>query len=92
MEIGLIIAIIDLAVGLFILILLGLVAKKLKGSMLFFLAFCFFLTAILYVAHAMIEVAGLGEGLYAVSALVATVVLFFTVLIADMTNRMLGAA
>lgn len=89
-EIGYIIAGIDLLVGLFILGLMALVAKRLRGGVLFYLSACFVATGLLFVLHAGIEVAGLGEELYAVSALVATVVLFFTVVIADLTHRMLG--
>lgn len=90
LDVGYVIAGIDLVVGLVILVLASITAKRLKGSTLYWTAALFLITGILFVVHAFVEVAGLGEGLYSVTALVATLLLAFTMVIIDITISMLG--
>ncbi|SNQ58983.1 hypothetical protein [Candidatus Methanoperedens nitratireducens] len=92
---GTVIAGIDLVVGivivfLYVKILGSLTRKQLKGSTMYWASTLLFLTAFIYVIHAGVEVAGLGEGLYAVTGLVATILLGFTLVVIDIITQMLG--
>jgi hypothetical protein len=89
-DVGYVIAGIDLVVGLVILYLASITAHRLKGSTLYWTAVLFLITGVLFVVHAAVELAGLGEGLYGVTALVATLMLAFTMVIIDITISMLG--
>jgi len=89
-DIGYIIAGVDLFVGIIILILLSITTQRLKGSTLFWTSLLFLITGIIYVVHALVEVGGYGEGLYAVTGLIATLLLAFTMVIIDITTRLLG--
>ena len=89
-DIGYIIGTVDLIVGIIILILLSITTQRLKGSTLFWTSVLFLITAIIYVVHALVELSGLGEGLYAVTGLIATLMLAFTMVIIDITTKLLG--
>ncbi len=89
-EIGYVIAGIDLVIGIAIFILAGISAKRLKGGTLYWSAAFFFLTGIIFVIRAAIEVLELGDLLYATSALLMTLLLAFTMVMIDITTRMLG--
>ena len=91
MDIGYLIAFIDLVVGVVILYLGGVAARRLRGSTFYWSSVLYLLTGAFFVVHAGVELAGLGEGLYAVTALVATLFLFFTMVIVDITVGLLGA-
>ncbi|MCX9011644.1 MAG: hypothetical protein OIN66_11055 [Candidatus Methanoperedens sp.] len=90
LEIGFVIAGIDLVIGLAIFILAGVSAKRLKGGTLYWSAAFFFLTGVIFVIRAAIEVLELGSLLYAISALLMTLLLAFTMVIIDITTKMLG--
>lgn len=95
LNVGTVIAGIDLVVGivivfLYVKILGSLTRKQLKGSTMYWASTLLFLTAFIYVIHAGVEVAGLGEGLYAVTGLVATILLGFTLVVIDIITQMLG--
>lgn len=90
MEIGYIIAIIDLLVGAVVLYFGTVAARRLRGSTLFWSALLFLLTGVFFVVHAGVEVAGFGEEMYAVTALVATLFLLFTMVVVDITIGLLG--
>jgi hypothetical protein len=90
MEIGVIIAGIDLIIGISIMILAGISAKRLKGGTLYWSAAFFFLTGVIFVVRAAIEVLELGSLLYAITGLLMTVILAFTMVIIDITTKMLG--
>ena len=91
MDIGYVIATIDLLVGIVVLYLASVSARRLKGSALYWSSVLFMLTGVFYVVHAGVEIFGFGEELYAVTALVATLFLFFTMIIVDITTSLLGA-
>ncbi len=91
MSVGYLIALIDLVVGV-IVVYLGVVsARGLRGSTLFWSSVFYLATGAFFVIHAGVEVAGLGEELYAVTALVATIFLMSTMVIVDITIGLLGA-
>lgn len=89
LDVGYVVAGIDLLVGIIIVILASTAAVRLKGSTLFWSSALLLGTGILFVAHAGVEVFGLGEELYVVTALVATLLLAFTMVIIDITTKML---
>lgn len=90
LEVGIIIAGIDLVIGITILILAGITAQRTRGSALYWASALLLVTGLVYVAHAAVEVSGLGEGLYGVTALIATILLAFTLVMIDITTQMLG--
>lgn len=90
MDIGYIIAFVDLMVGVAVLYLGTVAARRLTGSTLFWSALLFLLTGVFFVVHAGVEVAGFGEELYALTALVATLFLLFTMVVIDITVGLLG--
>jgi hypothetical protein len=89
-EIGYVIAGIDLVIGIAIFILAGISAKRLQGGTLYWSAAFFFLTGVIFVIRAAIEVLELGDLLYAASALLMTLLLAFTMVIVDITTKTLG--
>jgi hypothetical protein len=93
-QISYVIAGIDLVIGIAILILASISAKRLKGGILFWSAEFFFLTGLIFVIRAAIEVLELGDELYAISALLITLLLAVTMVIIDITvnitKQMLG--
>jgi hypothetical protein len=89
-EIGFVIAGIDLVIGIAIFLLAGISAKRLKGGTLYWSAAFFFLTGMLFVIRAGIEVFELGDLLYAISALIMTLLLAFTIVIIEITTKNLG--
>ncbi|MEE8168336.1 MAG: hypothetical protein V3T58_05645 [Candidatus Hydrothermarchaeales archaeon] len=81
---------IGLVVGVITVILASITAKKLKGGTLYWSSLLLLVTGLVFVVHAGIEVAGLGRELYAVTSLVATLLLGFTLVIIDITTQKLG--
>ncbi len=90
MDVGLVIAAIDLVVGVVVAALTVITARRLRGGTLAWVAYALFTAGILFVTHAAVEVLGFGEELYAVTALVATLVLAFAVVIVSITLSVLG--
>lgn len=89
-DIGYIISGVNLIVGVFILIMTLVIAHRLKGSILQWCAWLFLVTGLLFATHAWIGVTGLSEDLYALTALIATILLGFTLVIIDITTKVLG--
>lgn len=94
-DVGIITTWIVLVVGIVIVILYlkilgGLTTKQLKGSTFYWASTMLFLTALTFVLHAGVEVAGMGEEFYAVTGLIATLFLGFTLVILDIITQMLG--
>jgi len=89
-DISLIVAGINLVVGIVIVFLATSAAKKLRGKTLYWAAILFMFTGITYAIHAAVEVLGFGEGLYAMTALVAAIFLSNTLLIIDVTSSRPG--
>jgi hypothetical protein len=94
-DIGPIIIGINFIVGLVILALASIAAKRLAGSTLFWVSLLFLITGALFVTHASVEFFTIGgeegfEALYGITALVATIVLAFSLIIIDITTKMLG--
>ncbi len=90
MEVGEVVAIVDLIVGVMVIILGTMAYQNLKGGVLAWAPLFLTVTGIVYVVHAGTEVLGYGEGLYAVTGLVATLVLAFTMIIFGITLKLLG--
>ncbi|MBI4312051.1 MAG: hypothetical protein HY681_09750 [Chloroflexi bacterium] len=90
MDVGLVIAAIDLVVGVVVAALTLVAARRLRGGTLAWVAYALFAAGLLFVAHAAVEVLGFGEELYAETALVATLVLAFAVVIVNITLSVLG--
>ena len=90
--VGTIVAIINLIIGIIIVLLSISVLKKTKGSVIYWVALLYMFTAIMFVVHALVEVVfGYNDfALYAVTALIATIMLAFTMIIIDISTRMLG--
>lgn len=65
-------------------------ATRLRGSTMFWAAAVFVFTGLTYAAHAFAGVLGLGNGINAVSAYVAAILLFFLVVVLDISTRLLG--
>ncbi len=89
-DIGFVIVVINLVIGIVIAILSIKSARFLQGGILSWVARAFLVTGILYAVHAGIEVLGLGEELYAVSALVATLLFGFSLIIIGIVAKLLG--
>ena len=92
LNVGYIVASIDLVIGVMVVVLSSISSRRLKGGTLAWLSKIFMVCGIFYVIHAGVEVLGLGEDLYAVSALVATLLLGFCMVILDITTKMLGGS
>jgi hypothetical protein len=75
-----------------VVILAGISRSRLGGGVLSWTAALFLVCGVFYVVHAGVEVAGLGEELYAITALVATLLLAFCMVIIDITTKMLGGS
>lgn len=88
--VGYVIAGIDLFVCICILIMTLVIAHRLKGSVLQWSIWFFLITGMLYAAHAWIEITHLSEELYGLTALIAILMLGFTLIIIDITTRILG--
>ncbi len=81
----------NLVVSITIVILAFITAKRLRGSTLYWASTSFLATGLVFAAHAGLEIAGLEEGgVYAVTALVITLLLAFTLVIIDITTQTLG--
>ncbi len=90
LDVGPIIAGIDLGVGIFVVILSAISLRRLQGGVLAWVAGALLATAVLYVGHAGVETFGFGEELYAETALIATLLLGFSLAVVDLTLRKLG--
>lgn len=90
MEVGHVVAIIDLIVGVVVIVLGFMAYQGLKGGVLAWAPLFLTITGIVYVVHAGVEVFGYGEALYAVTGMVATLVLAFTLIIFGITLKLLG--
>lgn len=90
MDVGHIVAVVDLIVGICVLGF-GISAYiRLRGGTLAWVALMLSITGIFYASHAGVEVFGFGEELYAVTAMLAILVWGFTLIICDVTIRLLG--
>jgi len=91
-TVGTIVAVTNLLIGVVIVLLSISVLKKTKGSVIYWAALLYMFTAIMFVVHALVEVVfGYSDmSLYAVTALIATIMLAFTMIIIDISTRMLG--
>ena len=90
MDIGYLIAGLDLVIGIVVVILSIISTVRLKGGLLAWVSKAFMILALLFVTHAGIEIFGFGKELYAISALVATLVLAFCMVIIDIATEQLG--
>lgn len=91
MEVGYIIAGVDLVIGIIVVILSIISTSRLKGGILAWVSRAFMILALLFVTHAGVEIFGFGEELYAISALVATLMLAFCMVIIDIATQGAGA-
>ncbi|MEE9594198.1 MAG: hypothetical protein V3V92_02250 [Candidatus Hydrothermarchaeales archaeon] len=80
----------NLVAGVAIVILASITAKRLRGSTLYWASILFLATGLVFAAHTGVEIAGLDGGVYAVTALVVTLLLAFTLVIIDITTQTLG--
>jgi hypothetical protein len=67
-----------------------LTASRLRGSTMFWAAAVFVFTGLTAVAHAGAEVVGFGAATSAVSSYVAAILLFFAVVVLDISTRLFG--
>jgi hypothetical protein len=81
---------INVLIGLGIVFGANLTAKRLRGSTMFWVAAVFLFTGLTVVAHGLAEILNLGAGTSAVSSYVATILLFFAVVIVDLSTKVLG--
>ena len=65
-------------------------ASRLRGSTMFWAAAVFVFTGLTYAAHALAATVGLGSGINAMSAYVAAILLFFLIVVLDISTRILG--
>lgn len=66
-------------------------ALALRGGSLFWVAALFCATGAMYLCHSAVEVFELSDDYKAVAALIATITVAFSLVIIDITNKMLGA-
>lgn len=90
MDVGYVIAALDFAVAILVVALMTVSARRLRGGTLAWVSYAVLVAGVLYAVHAGVEILGLGEDLYAVTALVATLVLSFAVVIVNITLTILG--
>ena len=90
MEVGHVVAIVDLIVGVLVVIFGSMAYRNMKGGVLAWAPLFLTVTGVVYVIHAATEVFMHNEGLYAVTGLVATLALGFTVIIFGITLKLLG--
>lgn len=60
-----------------------------RGGILVWVIIMLFLTSLMFVTHAAVEVLGLGDDLYAVSGLVASIFMYFLVIVVHMVTKLL---
>ncbi|MFQ5900838.1 MAG: hypothetical protein ACE5IH_04710 [Thermodesulfobacteriota bacterium] len=90
MDIGHVVAFIDLVVGIFVLGFGISAFNRLRGGTLSWAALFLSISGFSYVVHAASEVFGFGQELYSVTALLVILILGFTLIIFDMTLKLLG--
>ena len=87
LDLGNIIGSINLLAALLILFFGIKAVKKFKKAEMVWATYLLLISGILFVVHAAIEIGGLGEGLYAVSGLVLTLIMGFTIVLFDINVR-----
>ena len=89
-DTGTVVASVDLLVGIAIVVMGGIAMNRLRGGTLFWVAGLLFVTGIMYVGHAGIEVFGVGDAFYAESATIVTMLLAFTMIVIHITIDVQG--
>ncbi len=89
-SIGEAIAVVNLLSAIAIVIILFRFVVHLKGSKLYYATGFLVLQSMMFVVHALTEVLNLDEIYYALTALVASVALFFAIYFANQSVRELG--
>ncbi len=92
LSVGGLIAIINLLSAIAIVLILFRFMTHLRGSKLYFATGFLVLQSMTFVVHALTEVLNFDEIYYAISALVASIALFFAIYFANQSIRELGGA